>query len=86
MTFVYALRAEILGEILCGNGGLSLQKLDHALFPPPISPKISSEAIKLYGSPSFKNSQILKFLKKTNRDPPVLPLSRGIEGVSRDKF
>ena len=27
-----------------------------------------------------------EILEKKNRDPPVLPLSRGIEGVSRDKF
>ena len=38
---VYALRAEIKGEIWCGNGGLSLKILDPALFPPKISTKIS---------------------------------------------
>ena len=38
---VYILRIEIKGEILCGNGGLTLQKLDHVLFPPKISTKIS---------------------------------------------
>ncbi len=37
----YALRAEIKEEINCGNRGLSLQKLDHALFPLKISSKIS---------------------------------------------
>ena len=57
-----ALRAEILEEIKCGNYGLTLQKLDHALFPPKISSKISCVSNKNYPGPNIINSQILQFL------------------------
>ena len=71
-----ALRAEILEEIKCGNYGLTLQKLDHALFPPKISSMISCVSNKNYPGPNIINSQILQFLINKKMENGFMKMSQ----------